>query len=156
MKTLDFIFIGTPKSKAYQELESDYVQRIGRYGKSCSVYLKDGRVDEIPQKRKLETQLILDKIDGGDCVVLCDETGMSLDTKKFATKISDWRERYQRVVFVVGGAYGVDLELMKQSIPTMQTIRLSDFTLPHELARVVLLEQVYRALTISKGEKYHH
>ena len=85
---------------------------------------------------------------------MLDETGKSFTSRKFSQKIEQWAfMEGQNLNFIVGGAYGVD-SLLKQKADHI--LSLSKMTYPHELARVVFLEQLYRAMTIIKGEKYHH
>lgn len=153
MKSLDFIFIGSPKNKAYKELEEEYFKRIKRYTNTQIITLKDSSEKNIVVKNKKESETILSKINPSDFVILCDEKGKGFDSKTLASKINSWRQDYQRVVFVIGGAYGFSEDMYKRA---NLKIKFSDFTLPHELARVVLLEQVYRSFSILGGEKYHH
>ena len=75
-----------------------------------------------------------------------------MDSRAFAAALDRWRQAGRDLAFVVGGAYGLDESLQQQCD---EIIRLSDMTLPHELARLVLLEQIYRGNTILKGEPYH-
>ncbi|MBU0506480.1 MAG: 23S rRNA (pseudouridine(1915)-N(3))-methyltransferase RlmH [bacterium] len=153
MKSLDFIFIGSPKNKAFKELEEEYHKRIKRYMSSQITTLKDSTEKNTAVKNKKETASILDKIQPADFLVLCDEKGKGFDSKTLANKINSWRQDYQRIVFVIGGAYGFSEDIYKRA---NLKLKFSDFTLPHELARTVLLEQVYRSFTILGGEKYHH
>ncbi len=153
MKQIDFIFIGQHKNKSYKSLEEEYHTRIKRYAKSQITLLKDSSEKNIPIRNKKETGAILEKLGSGDFLVLCDEKGKTFDSIGFSKKLEDWRTQNQRVVFVIGGAYGFSEEIYKRA---NLKLRLSDFTLPHELARTSLLEQVYRGLTILNGEKYHH
>ena len=115
--------------------------------------LKDSTEKNTAVKNKKETASILDKIQPADFLVLCDEKGKGFDSKTLANKINSWRQDYQRIVFVIGGAYGFSEDIYKRA---NLKLKFSDFTLPHELARTVLLEQVYRSFTILGGEKYHH
>lgn len=153
MKRIDFIFIGSSKSKTFSELESDYHDKISRYVDSAIKILKDSTETDLAIKCRKESAEILKSLQANDCVILCDERGKSFGSVDFSKQIASWQIQSQRVVFVVGGAFGVD-ETLKQRANA--TLRLTDFVLPHELARVVLLEQVYRAFTIQRGEKYHH
>ncbi len=85
---------------------------------------------------------------------MLDETGKEFDSRAFAKKIQTfYNAGHKRIVFVMGGAYCLSEDIKKRA---SLTLSLSSFTLPHELARVVFLEQLYRAHTILKGEKYHH
>lgn len=172
MKQVNFLFVGSPKDPSYKNLEQDYLKKISRYFDATITAIKDSPEKNTSLKQKKETDALFDKIQQGDVVVMCDERGTSLDSIQFAKKLEQWQVAGQRVVFVVGGAFGLgdlgtwrggdwgtgglgDLEKKFNSSGRF-LLKLSDMTLPHELARVVLLEQVYRGLTILKGEKYHH
>lgn len=154
MKSLDFIFVGQVKNPAYKKLEEFYLERVSHYVKSTRVdIVKDGASRDILTRKKQETAGILDKITAKDVLVTCDEFGKSLSSRGFAQKLDSWCGMGQRLVFIVGGPYGMTEEIKHRS---HYCLKLSDWTLPHELARVVVMEQVYRGFTILKGEKYHH
>lgn len=153
MKKLTLLLIGNAKNSSYKDLETDYITKIKRYVDLDVVVLKDSTEKDIPLKKKKESEKILEKIQSKDCLVLCDEHGKDFTSVKFSGQISKWMEQAQNVVFLIGGAYGVDDTVKSRA---NATIKLSHMTLPHELARVVLTEQLYRAMTIARGEKYHH
>lgn len=153
MKQLHFIFIGKPKNSSFAELEAEFLSKIKHSADVSVTYLKDSRATSIEVRKKEESQFILEKIKKGDLVVVCDEHGQSRTSTQLSNNLKNWMEQSQRVVFVIGGAFGMTQELINSA---RVSLKLSDFTLPHELARVVLLEQVYRAFTILSGQKYHH
>lgn len=88
----------------------------------------------------------------GACWVVLDERGKSVTTAQFAAQLQQWQRDAQQPCFVVGGADGL-AERVKQR--AQQTLRLSAMTLPHALARVLLLEQLYRACSLLAGHPYH-
>ena len=89
-------------------------------------------------------------------IILLEVQGKALDSPGLARRIVQWQDAGIRtLVFVIGGAYGLDTEIRRQ-FPQPFSLSLSAMTFPHELARVILLEQVYRALHIQAGSKYHH
>lgn len=153
MKPIDFMFVGTPKQDGFKTLEAAYRDKIKRYTDSTVLYLKDSVEKNSALKCEKESRAILEHLKASDAVILCDERGQSFSSLDFSTRLATWQETSKRVVFIVGGAYGVS-DACRSGARALLT--LSPFTLPHELARVVLLEQVYRALTIQNGEKYHH
>jgi 23S rRNA (pseudouridine1915-N3)-methyltransferase len=92
--------------------------------------------------------------DGRTRIVLLDEAGLT----KGSVQFSEWIQKLEnegvsRMVFVIGGAFGFGAAILAKKFPKMS---LSPMTFPHDLARVVLLEQIYRALHIQAGTKYHH
>lgn len=153
MKGILFIFVGAPKDPAFRALEKTFLTQISHSVPADICYLKDSPEKNPELKRKKESALILEKIKPGDFIVLCDERGKGMSSPEFAKKLKTWQETGKRLVFVVGGAYGIDPLLHDRA---HFTLRLSDFVFAHELARTVLLEQVYRGLSILSGSRYHH
>ena len=104
--------------------------------------------------REAESALLLNHIDKQGTVVLLDETGAQLDSPHLADKLQNYMNRsIKSLVFVIGGAYGVSKQL-KQRADFVWSI--SPLVFPHQLVRLILVEQLYRANTILAGEKYHH
>jgi 23S rRNA (pseudouridine1915-N3)-methyltransferase len=96
----------------------------------------------------------LKALDERDSVVLLDEKGKELDSPGLASLLEKrLNESTQRLVFIIGGAYGVSEPVRTRA---NASVALSKLTFPHILVRLILAEQVYRAFTILKGEKYHH
>ena len=157
---ITFITVGAPKSGCFKEAAADYFQRIKRYAPAESIVVKEGLKGEKSgsvQTLKKEAREIRGRFKPGDFIVALADSGSALDTKGFSRFIDDFltgrRAGKERLCFVVGGAWGLDKDVVAEADMTMS---LSRMTLPHELCLVVLLEQVYRALTIIKGEKYSH
>lgn len=157
---IKFLFIGKAKNKHYEALESDYLNRLNKMIKSECRILPDGRVDDVTQRRQRETESLLDEITGQDFVIVLDETGQNLTTQGMTQKLSQWLMMPQRLVFVVGGAYGFDKGEAHNKSAFLKRANailcLSQMTLPHELARVVLVEQIYRSFTLLNNIGYHH
>lgn len=91
---------------------------------------------------------------GSGTVYICDERGKSYTTPLFTEIIENARNQSENLTFVIGGSYGLDLELLAE-IPH-KLIRISDLVMPHSLALLVLLEQIYRSHEIIRGSGYHH
>ena len=102
--------------------------------------------------RRREGERLLARVPSGASIVACDERGDTFTSERFAQWLSDRRDRAQDVAFVIGGAYGLHPDVRERAGSVMT---LAPWTLPHELARVVLAEQLYRAGTIVRGEPYH-
>lgn len=114
---------------------------------------KNGR-DQAEQKKQDESDLILDNLKNDDFVILLDEKGKNLNSIEFSKKIDfAMSSGKKRIVFIIGGAYGVTSEVQKRS---QLTICLSPMTLNHLMAQAVILEQIYRAFTIIKKIPYHN
>lgn len=97
---------------------------------------------------------ILDQISNRDYVVLLDEQGKNISSVEFSEKLQQiGNMEGQRIVCIIGGAFGVSGEVKKRADFIWS---LSKLVFPHQIVRLLLVEQIYRALTILKGEKYHH
>lgn len=111
---------------------------------------KNGQTSE--QLQQADTQRIRQKLRDNERVVLLDERGKSHDTRGFAARIEQWQLDGRDVALVIGGADGHPREFKQQAD---ELISLSPLTMPHGLARLVLVEQLYRAWTLSSGHPYH-
>ncbi len=147
MKLL-FISIGKKHDPALAESINDFTSRISHY---TSV---EWKLISSSESVEAEGKSILNALDERDFVVLLDEKGKEIDSEGLA-KLLDARlnASTHRISFIIGGAYGVNESVRARS---NSTIALSKLTFPHQLVRLILAEQVYRAFTILKGEKYHH
>jgi 23S rRNA (pseudouridine1915-N3)-methyltransferase len=135
----------------------DFTQRIGKYYpfEWRLFSLKKTAASYLPQNlKKEENEMIQAALKPDDWLVCLDEKGKSLTSRKLATFIQDrGNEAVKRLVFLIGGAYGLDESILKRSKFTWS---LSELTFPHQLVRLILAEQIYRACTIGRNEKYHH
>ena len=114
---------------------------------------RSGNFSEKQQKEK-EGELILTKINSGDVVVLLDEGGKEYSSVKFARFIEQkMLSGMKNLIFVIGGAYGFS-EAVYQKV--QGKVSLSQMTFSHEMVRMIFVEQLYRSMTILKGEPYHH
>lgn len=130
-----------------------YGDRLKHYCKFNILDIEAGKGDAV-QIRKKETEHIFKKIGEKDFLVLLDEKGKEFTSSGFADVLRHHQNiSTKNLVFVIGGAYGFSDEVYKRA---NLKIALSKMTFPHQLVRVIFLEQLYRAFTILKGEKYHH
>ncbi|BDQ34609.1 23S rRNA (pseudouridine(1915)-N(3))-methyltransferase RlmH [Pseudodesulfovibrio portus] len=155
MSKIGFIWVGKLKEPFSREGCAHYRKKLSRFFKLDETMVKDapGKLPP-PDKVKKEGEAILSKIKPGDIVILLDEFGDRLTSRQLAKHLKKWTDApNQRPVFVIGGPFGLADEVKAVA---RHSIRLSDMTLPHELARLLLLEQLYRAGTIHKNMPYHH
>ncbi len=104
--------------------------------------------------RKKEGEIILEWLDKDDWLVVLDEKGKQMSSEKLANFIqARANESIKNLIFLIGGAYGIDDAVLKRADHKWS---LSQLTFPHQLVRVLLAEQIYRACTINRNEKYHH
>lgn len=147
------IWVGRTTEKSWQLGIEEFRSRIERYGKFQIQELEAGRGDESSIRRQ-EGDMILKKIEPKDFLVLLDETGKELTSVGFAELLAHHQKiSTKTLVFLIGGAYGFTEEVYKRANLKMA---LSKMTFPHQMVRVIFLEQLYRAHSILRREKYHH
>ena len=116
--------------------------------------LKNAAGFSITDLKKAEADIILNLLLPSDIVILLDEKGKQLTSEQLADMIQlNANNSAKNIVFLIGGAYGVDEKIIKRANYVWS---LSKLVFPHQLVRLILAEQVYRACTINRNEKYHH
>ena len=146
------ICVGKIKEKYLVDAIKEYSKRICKYSKLNIIEVNDfdkGTVFEIMNK---EGNDILRHIKDRDYVITMEIEGNGLSSLEFAKKIDNVFNNYSNIVFVIGGSYG-----LSDSVKSRSNFRLSfsDLTFPHQLFRVMLLEQIYRVFKINNNETYH-
>lgn len=151
---LHFVWIGKTKDAHCAALTNEYLKRLSRFASYEISELKEasGQSEE-SRVIQAESAKILTAVERDDFVVLLDETGKNFSSVEFADFVNA-KQNYsiKRLAFVIGGFAGVSEAVKKRA---QQTIALSRMTLTHELARVLLAEQIYRAYTLLAGLPYH-
>lgn len=139
--------------KHFSEAIREYEKRIQKFANITLLKpISHTNPEYIKVKETLLIQEKLAKLRGR--VILLDERGKPQDTMDFRDMLETSRDAAEDIIFIIGGSYGVDLELFQKTPHT--TLRLSDFVMPHSLALLILIEQIYRAHEIMKGSGYHH
>ncbi len=141
--------------KWVDEACADYVRRIPRPQAlilSLIATTKRSSTQSISRIQQLEAEKIEKKINPGSWTIALDEHGRQWSTLEWADQYRKWLDQYSEVNFIVGGPDGIAPELMKR---VNEKIALGRMTLPHGLARVVLIEQLYRAWSVIEGHPYH-
>ena len=151
--TIKFVWVGKLKKKYWQQSFVHYWSNLSKFYDLQEVIVKDVTHGTQVQRINKEGELILDKITPRDFVVTLDEKGNLLSSRKLAQNLRNWIESGVRPCFIIGGAYGLSQDVQKKA---KFCLSLSPMTFPHEMARVILLEQLYRAATILKNFPYHH
>ena len=150
---ITLICTGKTSEKYVAEGMKLYQERLKHYCKFNLIDIEAGKGEEI-QIRKKESESILKRAGEKDFLILLDEKGKEMNSVGFADLIHHHRNiSTKNLFFVIGGAYGFSEEVYRRA---NLKIALSKMTFPHQLVRVIFLEQLYRAMTILKGEKYHH
>jgi len=158
MLNIRIICVGKFKEKYWEAASAEYMKRLGSY---CNVSVVEVKEEKLPSHASRadeenvivkEGKSILEKIGAGDFVIALDIGGRELSSEAFAAKIADISFNASTVDFIIGGSLGLSAEVKSRAGLRMS---FGPITLPHQLARVVLLEQIYRAFKINAGETYH-
>lgn len=155
MRMIRLVCVGKLKAAWWRSAAAEYQQRIARFAPLEEHLVPDGAAALPAAKRmQAEGEKLLAALEPKDYVILLDERGKAHTSTAFADKLAAWMDDPGfRPCLVIGGAFGCSKEVKSAA---RETLSLGPMTLPHELARVVLLEQLYRALTIQRGMPYHH
>ena len=147
---MKIICVGKIKEEFFVDAIEEYSKRISKYTKLEIIQISDEANESVALKK--EGEKILSKIKDNDYVVTLEIEGNSLTSLEFAKKIDNNFGSNKNLTFVIGGSYGLD-DLVKQR--SDYKLSFSKFTFPHQLFRIILLEQIYRAYKINNNENYH-
>jgi 23S rRNA (pseudouridine1915-N3)-methyltransferase len=154
---ITLIFVGKTVKTFLKDGEAEYDKRLKRYIKLEEIIIPElknaSKLSELEIKKK-EGELILNKINTGDEVVLLDDKG----TQFSSINLANWIDKFQiggckNLVFIVGGAYGFSQPVYERA---QHKLSLSKLTFSHQMVRMIFKEQLYRSFSILKGEPYHH
>lgn len=149
--------MGRTRDEAIAGATARYASRIPHYMPfelRCLPDVKTSKATTEQRQKDDEGRAFLSAIAPGDYVVLLDERGRQLSSREFATLVQRKSTELQRnLIFIVGGPYGFSREMYDRAD---MMLSLSAMTFPHELVRLFFVEQLYRAMTIMRGEPYHH
>jgi len=154
---MQFWTIGKAHEKYVRDGIELFTQRINRYFPAewniIPTPKNAGMMSEMDLLKK-EGEMVLDFLKKDDYLILLDERGKQNTSEQFSSFLQErMMERQKNMVFLIGGAYGVSKEVMARANYTWS---LSKLVFPHQLVRLILSEQIYRACTIMRNEKYHH
>ena len=146
---ITIVCVGKLKEKYWQDAAAEYIKRLSRFAKLSIIELSESRSDSSDE----ESEAILQHIPSGAYTIALDVGGKSLSSEGLAEFIAKKNvDGISHICFVIGGSNGFN-----DRVRAAADMRLSfsSFTFPHQLMRVILLEQIYRAFKINAGEKYH-
>ena len=144
-----FVWVGKTKNKNYLALQDEYLRRLSHFVKCETVEVRDSATHK---GKETEGKRILEKLNQTPFVCLLDVAGRGVSSPELAKEIEKWQSvGVKEISFVIGGADGIAPEVAQRANVVLS---LSFLTFTHEMARVVMLEQLYRAFTIIKGFPY--
>ena len=159
MLTINLICVGSLKEKYYAEAQREFLKRLGSYCKLTVEEVPETRLPDSPSKAEIEAALLREAAfitercaKNGARIAMCVEGDMA-DSTAFAGFLRDYAvSGVSRIDFLVGGSFGLDSGIKRKAD---RRLSMSKMTFPHNLARIMLLEQIYRGFKILEGGKYH-
>ena len=148
---IKIICVGKIKEKYYTDAVNEYIKRLSKYTKINLIEVKDEDFD-INKTLTKEKDSILKYIDDKDYVITMEIEGNELDSISLAKHIDNIQNNYSNITFIIGGSYGLHNDIKNRS---NYKLSFSKLTFPHQLFRVILLEQLYRSFKINNNETYH-
>lgn len=149
--------VGKPHEALVKAGVEEFTQRIQKYyGVEWKIIAPPKNAASLNEAalKKAETELVLQQLQPDDFLILLDERGKNISSPELANLLQQRaNESTKRIVFLIGGAFGVDSTIQQRA---QFTWSLSKLVFPHMLVRLILAEQVYRACSINRNEKYHH
>lgn len=150
---LKVLWVGKSRDPWIKEGINDYAGRIRRYSPMELLDIRDEKGAEAEEMRRRECERLEKQVSPGATLILLDERGEQMDSPALAAFVGRQRDSgVGELIFAIGGAYGFSEDFRRRG----KLLALSRMTFTHQMVRIFLLEQIYRAFTILNGEPYHH
>ena len=149
---IKIICVGKIKESFYREAIEEYKKRLSKYTQLEIVEIMDEGLTDVKTSLKLEGEKILKQVNPKDYIITLEIEGTELTSVELAEKLDYIFNTNSNITFIIGGSYGLSEEVKKIS---KYPLSFSKMTFPHQLFRVILLEQIYRAFKINNNESYH-
>ena len=149
---IKIITVGSIKEKYLKDAIEEYTKRLSKYTNIEIVEVKDEGLVEPTKAISLEEEKILKHINDKDYIITLEIEGKEFTSEAFAEKLDKIQLETSNITFIIGGSYGLDDSIKERS---NYKLSFSNLTFPHQLFRVLLLEQIYRAFKINNNESYH-
>ena len=158
MLNIKLVVVGKLKEKFHKDEVNEYLKRLSKYAKVNLIEVEEEKIKDNSSLKENEQILnkegsnILKQIKENEFVFLLDLHGKEISSEEFASKIDQLMINYSTITFVIGGSLGVSEDLRRRS---NFKLKLSPMTFTHQMTRIIILEQIYRAFKIMKNESYH-
>ena len=149
---IKIICVGKIKESFYRDAIEEYKKRLSKYTQLEIVEIMDEGLTDVKTSLKLEGEKILKQVNPKDYIITLEIEGTELTSVELAEKLDYIFNTNSNITFIIGGSYGLSEEVKKIS---KYPLSFSKMTFPHQLFRVILLEQIYRAFKINNNESYH-
>ena len=149
---IKIIVVGSLKEQYLKDAIIEYIKRLQKYTEIDLIEVKEEGLLPPQQAMKKEAERIKKHLSEKDYLITLEIEGKELTSEEFSKKIEDMMINSSNITFLIGGSYGIDENLKKEA---KYHLSFSKMTFPHQLFRVLLLEQIYRAFKIMNNESYH-
>lgn len=149
---IKIICVGHLKENYLKSAEKEYLKRLSKYTKVEVIELDDKSYNDISKVKKEEGAEILKHIDKKSFIITLEIKGKEFTSEEFSNKLDEINISYPEITFIIGGSYGLSNEVIERA---NMHFSFSKLTFPHQLFRIMLLEQIYRAYKIINNESYH-
>lgn len=149
---IKIITVGKIKEKYLKEAIDEYTKRLSKYNNINIIEVKDEGLVETEKAKNIEGEKIIQHISPKDFVITMEIEGKMYDSPSFANLINEIMIENSNLTFIIGGSYGLSEKVKERS---NMAISFSKMTFPHQVFRVLLLEQIYRSYKINNNESYH-
>ncbi len=149
---IKIIAVGSIKENYLKEALNEYLKRLSKYTNIEIIEVKDEGLVEESKALAIEKERIKKHLNNKDYIITLEIEGESLTSKEFATTIENIFLQTSNITFIIGGSYGLSPEIKSLA---KKHLSFSKMTFPHQLFRLLLLEQIYRAYKINNNESYH-
>lgn len=156
MLDITIVALGKIKEKYWQQALDEYLKRLRPYCKLAIHEIPEVKFASIREKDRVlakEAETIEMNIPEHHCVITLDQRGRHFTSEQFASKLSEWSMFGKKITFIIGGPLGLHPRILSLA---RASVSLSTLTFTHQMARVLLLEQIYRAVTIQNRLNYHY
>ena len=149
---IKIIAVGKLKENYFKDAQEEYLKRLKKYTNVVLIEVLDSKIDEVKSSQEEEKERILKHINSNDYIVILDINGNMLTSVDLSKKIDNIFINNSNITFIIGGSYGVHQDIKDKA---NYSLSFGKLTYPHQLFRVMLLEQIYRSFKIINNEKYH-
>ena len=149
---IKIISVGNTPPKFVRQILNGYTSKLGNHLKIEFIEIKANKNSQSIEQKKLQEAKKILKYTDTDYIISLDENGSSCSSKNFSKKLSNWMQNLPNISFIIGGADGLHKTIKENSNWIWS---LSDLTIPHNIVKIILIEQLYRASTILNHHPYH-
>ncbi len=156
MLDLAIISVGKIKELYWQEALAEYLKRLKPFCKISFLEVPEEKITSVTDRKRIleaEGDRIDKQLSNDTYIVVLDKVGINVSSEEFAKKLEGWSYFGKRITFIIGGPLGLSPKIMTRA---KVSISLSHMTFTHQMTRVILMEQIYRAVSILQGKAYHY